>query len=184
MSTTTAAPPLDRLRKILGEIADLRHAESVLDWDSRVFMPHAGAAARANVSATLTRHAHERFVSDEVGELLDELASLDGESVDAALVRVTKRDWERARRVPTELAAEMSHTTGVAVAAWDDAKAASDFASFIPHLERQLELKHRYIDCFPPSDTPYDVLLEDYEEGMSTAKVAEVFAHLRPSSPR
>jgi carboxypeptidase Taq len=181
LSTATAASPLERLKEILGEIADLRHAESVVDWDSRVFMPHAGAAARANVSATLTRHAHERFVSDQVGELLEELASLDGESVDAALVRATKHDWERARRVPTELAAEMSHATGVAVAAWDDAKTASDLASFIPHLERQLDLKHRYIDCFPPSDTPYDVLLEDYEEGMSTAKVAEVFAHLKPA---
>ena len=181
MSTSTAAPPLERLKKILGEIADLAHAETIVDWDSRVFMPRAGAGARANVSATLTRHAHERFVSDDVGELLDGLASLDGESVDAALVRLTKRDWERARRVPTELAAEMSHATGVAVAAWDDAKAASDFASFIPHLERQLELKRRYIDCFPPTNTPYDVLLEDYEEGMSTAKVAEVFAQLKPA---
>jgi carboxypeptidase Taq len=143
-------------------------------------MPHAGAGARADVSATLTRHAHERFVSDEVGELLDELMSLDDDSVDAALVRVTKRDWERARRVPTALAAEMSHTAGVAVAAWDEAKAASDFAGFAPYLERQLELKHRYIECFPAGETPYDVLLNDYEEGMTTAKVAEVFAQLKP----
>ena len=96
-----------------------------------------------------------------------------------------RRDWERARRVPTELAAEMSHAAGVAVAAWDEAKAASDFASFIPHLERQLELKRRYIECFPPTDTPYDVLLDDYEEGMTTAKVADVFARIKdPSSSR
>jgi carboxypeptidase Taq len=180
MSVTKGAPALERLKGILAEIADIRHAESVVDWDSRVFMPHAGAAARANVSATLTRHQHERFVSDEVGELLDELAALDADSVDAALVRVTKHDRERARLVPSELAAEMSHAIGVAVAAWDEAKAASDFASFMPHLERQLELKHRYIECFPPAETPYDVLLEDYEEGMTTAKVADVFARIKP----
>ena len=52
---------------------------------------------------------HERFISDEVGRLLDELAPLEDEldydSDDASLIRVTRRDWEKARRVPAELAA-------------------------------------------------------------------------------
>jgi carboxypeptidase Taq len=161
LTVTTSAPPLERLKELLAEIADIRHTESVVDWDSRVSMPHAGAAARADVSATLTRLAHERFVSDVVGELLKELGSPEEDSVDASLVRVTRREWDRARRVPTELAGEMSHATGVAVAAWDEAKASSDFASFLPHLERQLDLKHRYIECFPETETAYDVLIED-----------------------
>jgi carboxypeptidase Taq len=180
LTVTASAPPLERLKAILAEIADIKHTESIVDWDSRVSMPRAGAAARANVSATLTRHAHQRFVSDEIGELLEELGSPEEDSVDAALICVTRREWDRARRVPTELAGEMSHATGVAVAAWDEAKAASDFASFAPHLERQLELKHRYVECFPETKTPYDVLLDDYEEGMTTAQVAEVFALLKP----
>jgi carboxypeptidase Taq len=178
MTVGTVSPPLERLKTILAEIADLRHAEAVVDWDSRVSMPRAGAQARADVSSTLTRLAHERLVSDEVGELLNELEGVEDES-DAALVRVMRREWERCRRVPTELAGEMSHAAGVAVAAWDEAKAASDFASFAPHLERQLELKHRYIECFPEPDVAYDVLLEDYEEGMTTAQVADVFARLK-----
>ena len=49
------------------------------------------------------------------------------------------------------------------VAAWDDAKKSSDFALFRPHLERQLELKHQYIACFPEVDEPYDALLDEYE---------------------
>jgi carboxypeptidase Taq len=183
LSLAKSAPPLERLKSILAEIADIKHAETIVDWDSRVSMPHAGARARADVSATLTRTAHERFVSDEIGTLLEELTSAidgDGDSVEAALIRVTHREWDRARRIPTELAGEMSHATGIAVAAWDEAKAASDFSSFIPHLERQLELKHRYVECFPQTETAYDVLLEDYEEGMTTSQVAGVFARLKP----
>ncbi len=179
----TAAPALDRLRVMVAEIADLRHTEQVLDWDSRVSMPHAGAQARADASSTLTRMIHERAVGDELGALLDELAPLEEElgpdSVDAALIRVTRRDWDRYRRVPGDLAAEMSHSSSIAVAAWDEAKAASNFEAFRPHLERQLELKHRYIACFPEVDDPFDVLLEDYEEGMTTARVAVVFEELR-----
>ena len=178
-----AIPALERLRALLGEIADLRHAEQVADWDSRVSMPHAGAQARADASATLTRMIHERAVGDEMGELLEELAPLERElgpdSVEAALIRVTRRDWDRYRRVPGDLAAELSRSSGIAVAAWDEAKAASDFAAFRPHLERQLELRRRYIECFPETEDPYDVLLEDWEEGMTTVRVAAVFDELR-----
>jgi len=183
LTVTATSAPLERLRAVLAEIADLQHAEMLLDWDSRVSMPHAGARARADASATVGRLAHEKFISGEVGELLEDLApledELDPESVDAALIRVTRRDWERFRRVPPELAGEMRHANGIAVAAWDEAKAASDFARFAPHLERQLDLKQRYIECFPPAENPYDVLLEDYEEGTTTAEVAAVFATLR-----
>ena len=178
MSATIDSPPLERLKAILSEISDLQHAEAISDWDSRVSMPPEGAEARANVVATLTRITHERFVSDEVGRLLEELEGIE-DATDAALVRLTRREYERARRVPGELAAEMAHAAGVAVAAWDKAKAASDFASFAPHLERQLELKLRYVDCFPKTDTPYDVLLDDYEEGMTTAEVQRVFDRLK-----
>jgi carboxypeptidase Taq len=169
---------VELLKQRLGEIADLQHAESLADWDSRTFMPPEGAEARANVVATLTRVIHERFVSDEVGDLLDGLDGIDDET-DAALVRLTRREFDRASRVPGELAAEMAHAAGVAVAAWDKAKAASDFASFVPHLERQLELKRRYVECFPEAQVPYDVLLDEYEEGMTTAEVQRVFDRLK-----
>jgi carboxypeptidase Taq len=169
---------IEQLKQSLGEIADLHQAEAIADWDSRVSMPPDGADARANVVATLTRIAHERFVSDEVGELVAGLDGID-DGTDAALVRLTRREFDRARRVPGELAAEMAHASGVAVAAWDKAKAASDFASFAPHLERQLELKHRYIECFPEIEVPYDLLLDDYEEGMTTAEVQRIFDRLK-----
>jgi carboxypeptidase Taq len=167
-----------RLKQTLGELADLQHAEAIADWDSRVSMPPEGAEGRANVVATLTRVTHDRFVSDEVGGLLAELDGIEDET-DAALVRLTRREYDRARRVPGELLAEMAHAAGVGVAAWDKAKAASDFESFVPHLEHQLELKHRYIECFPEVETPYDVLLDDYEEGMTTAEVRRVFDRLK-----
>jgi len=144
-------------------------------------MPRAGAAARADVASTVTRLAHGRFVSDDVGKLLADLdaAGHDPDSVEGALIRITRREWERARRIPSELVGEMVQASGVGVAAWDDAKGASDFESFRPHLERQLELKRRYIACFPKTDDPYDVLLDEYEEGLTTAQVEEIFGRLK-----
>ena len=177
--------PLQELRARLAEGADLRRAAGVLGWEQRVTMPPRGTEARADQLATLGRIAHERFVDDEVGRLLDAaeplVESLPDDSDDRSLVRVTRRDWEKARRVPTELREEMTRAAARGHHAWVEARRANDFPSFLPSLRTNVELKRRYIECFEWSDSPYTVLLDDYEPGMETTEVREVFAVLRPA---
>ena len=176
---------LASLRRELAQINDLSVAARVLEWDQLVMMPRGGAATRGDHLATVHRLAHELFVRDEIGELLEaassEVAGLDPDSDDARLVAVTRRDWEKARRIPAELRAEMTKLASEGMEAWATARENDDFASFQPWLDRTLELKHRYIACFPPTDDPYDTLLDDFEEGMPTSEVRRVFDRLRPA---
>ena len=171
------------LKTRLAEISDLRKSSSLLFWDQQVMMPRAAAETRAEQLATLDRFAHECFVSDETGRLLEAARpyeeSLDPDSDDASLIRVTRRDWEKARRVPPDLRAELTRASSQGFQAWQDAKGTSDFARFLPALERNVELKLRYIDCFDPVEEPYDILLDDYERGMTTAEVRTIFAELK-----
>jgi carboxypeptidase Taq len=174
-------PKLDRLRNLLGEVDDLRKASSVLFWDQRVMMPPGGAEARAEASATVGRLGHQKFVSPEIGELLAGLndKDYDYDSFEASLFRVTRRDYEKAVRVPPDLTGEMRRASALALAAWGPAKQSSDFQALLPHLERNLELRHRYVECFPKPDETYDVLLDDYEPLMKTAEVREIFDELK-----
>ena len=176
---------LTELKLRLAEIADLRRIEKVLSWDLAVWMPPSGAAARGAQLSALEAVAHERFVDQRIGELLDELEpyaeSLPYESDDAGLLRVTRRDWERARRIPRELLSELAANAATAYEAWVKARDASDFDSFRPHLERSVELRLRYVECFAPYDDPYDVLLDDYEPGMRTDEVRAIFEVLEPA---
>jgi carboxypeptidase Taq len=174
-------PKLDRLKELLAEVDDLRKAATLLFWDQRVMMPAGGAAARADSSATVGRLAHEKFVSKEIGALVDELDESDYEydSLEASLIRVTRRDFEKAVRVPPELTGEMRRSSALALSAWGPAKAESDFSALLPHLERNLELRHRYVECFDPADETYDILLDDYEPLMKTAEVREIFDGLK-----
>jgi carboxypeptidase Taq len=176
---------LVELRRRLAEVSDLSRAAGVLGWDQRVTMPPRGTEARADQLATLGRLAHERFIDDEVGRLLNDaepqVASLEYDSDDASLVRVTRRDWDKARRVPPELREEMTREGSRGHHAWVEARRDNDYASFRPYLERNLELKRRYVECFDWSDSPYTPLLDDYEPGMLTTEVREVFAVLRPA---
>ncbi|GIU96039.1 MAG: carboxypeptidase Taq [Gaiellaceae bacterium] len=172
------------LRERLAEISDLHRALGVLGWDQKVTMPPGGAPARAEAMATLGRLAHERFVDDELGRLLERLRpyeeSLPYDSDEASIIRVTRRDWEKARKVPTELRAEMIRAGVLGNQVWVEARANNDFASFLPVLERNLELKRRYVECFEWDDSPYTPLLDDYEPFMTTTEVAEVFDAIRP----
>ncbi|OFW75484.1 MAG: hypothetical protein A2Y55_05980, partial [Actinobacteria bacterium RBG_16_68_12] len=176
---------LRALRERLAEISDLQRSAGVLGWDQRVTMPPLGTDARANALATLGRIAHERFVDDEIGRLLERLRpyeeSLEYDSDDASLIRVTRRDWEKQRRVPSELRAEMVRAAARGHLVWAEARAKSDFEQFRPVLETNLELKRRYVECFEWDDSPYTPLLDDFEPFMTTTEVAEVFDVVRPA---
>ena len=146
-------------------------------------MPPLGAPARAEQLATLARLAHERATAPEFGALLEELRELEEsaepESFEASVVRVARRDYEKRRRVPSELRAEMARAGSLGYTAWLEARAAADYEIFRPHLEHRLELVQEYLACHEPFDDPYDVLLDDHERGMKTADVAAIFARLK-----
>jgi carboxypeptidase Taq len=172
-----------RLRERLAEVWDIAKAASILSWDQQTKMPPRAAAGRAEQMATLGRIAHEKFTDPEVGRLLDALEgfgeSQPYDSVEASLIRVTRHDWEKARRVPAELRAELTRSSSLALPVWAEARQNSDFEAFLPHLRHAMELRQRYIDCFDATDEPYDVLLDDFERGMKTADVREVFDRLK-----
>ncbi|MDP8911530.1 MAG: carboxypeptidase M32, partial [Actinomycetota bacterium] len=173
----------ERLKLRLGDYAHLQKIMFLLFWDQRTMMPPAGAAARAEHIGTLARKSYEALVDDETGRLLDELRgyeeSLDPDSFEASLIRVGRADYERARTVPPELRGEMSRAGAEGQAVWADARAHDDFSRFLPALERHVELRRRYIECFEPADEPYDLLLDEYERGMKTAQVRSVFERLK-----
>lgn len=171
------------LQRHLAELTDLRNAVHLLQWDQQTMMPPRGAASRADEIATIQRILHERFVSAETGRLLDaaedNLDSAAPDSDEARLVAVVKRRWEKARLVPSDLAADLARAASVGQEAWVDARARSDFAAFLPHLKHNVELEYRYVECFAGYDSAYDVLLDDFEPGLRSADVTALFAELK-----
>lgn len=179
---------IDELREQLGEIHDLGRAASLLAWDERTMMPKGGAAARAETMATLARVRHDMFIDDRIGGLIDRARSevdtdaAAGESIDADLIRVVARDWEKARLVPSDLRAELARASSIAENAWVEAKARSDFPMLLPDLERIVELTRRFAECydgFPGFSRTYDALLDEYEPEMTTEQIRMVLADLR-----
>ena len=173
---------LDQLKARLADATSLGMLAHLLAWDQRTKMPPAGFRHRAEHLSLIERLGHELLVDPETGRLLDELErrDLDPESWEGALVRVARRDFEKAVKVPVELSAEMARAAAESAPAWLEAKATSNFALFLPLMQRNVELRHRYVECFGPQEEPYDILLDDFEPEMKTSDVTRIFAELKP----
>ncbi len=173
----------DQLRELLGQVVDLNAAQALLSWDQETYMPPGGLNARAQQLATLGKLAHERFVSDEVGRLLEELeplaAELDADSDQARMISVVRRDFDKATRLPATLVAELARSRAMSQQAWKGAREDSDFARLRPHLEHVVDLLRRKAEALGYEDVPYDALLDEYEPEMRTARLRVVFAALR-----
>ena len=176
---------LQELKTILGRVSDLRRSASLLGWDQQTYMPPGGAQARGYQLGTLNSLAHEMFTSDDVGRLLEALENqvedLDPNSDQARLIQVTRRDYDKATRVPAEFVEEFSRVTSNAHGAWEEARKQDDFPHFQPHLKRIVEMRREYADFFAPYEHIYDPLLDDFEPGMKTSTVQAIFDQLRPA---
>ena len=175
---------LESLRERLAELADVSSLGRLAAWDQRTMMPAAGAASRAQQLAALQRLLHQRSTGEDIGAWLEEIQA-DGDlgDVDRDIVRLARRDWDRQRRIPAELAAERVQAAAEGQAVWQQARAGSDFALFAPALDRNLVLAREYAACLDDGGHPYDALLADYDHGLTAARVQAVFGPLAQALP-
>ena len=172
-----------QLKAHLLEANDISSAAGLLYWDQTTYMPPGGAAARARQSATLRRLAHEKITDPEIGRLLDTLEpyekSLAYDSDEASLLRVTRRSYERATKIPAEFMAEVTNHTSESYQVWTEARPANDFERVRPYLEKTLDYSRQAADFFPGYDHIADPLIESSDYGMKATDVSRVFAELR-----
>lgn len=172
---------LEALKDKLKTVKNLYSAAAVLDWDQQVYMPPGGAAARAEQLATLHKLAHQMFTTDEIGLLLDDLAGAGFEdgSNEAALVRVARRDYNKARKLPSALVEEMSRTFSLGQQVWAKARAEKNFGRFQDILAKIVDLNIQKAEAYGYQERRYDALLDEYEPGMKTTEVNRVFDDLK-----
>jgi carboxypeptidase Taq len=174
---------LNELKQRLQEIHDLNGAMALLGWDQATYMPPGGAPARGRQMALIGRLSHEKFIDPAIGRLLDDLQTY-GENLpydhdDAALIRVTRRAYDKATRVPAQLMGEFQEHGAAAYQAWTTARRADDFATMRPMLENTLDISRRLADCFPGYDHIADPLIDFADEGMKAESIRALFGDLR-----
>ena len=169
------------LKNRWAEIFDLGMAAGVLRWDQSTYMPAGGAPARGRQLALLARMAHEKLTDPEVGRLIEacEREIPAGDTEEAAFVRVARREFDRAVRVPSDFVSEMQSHFSASYQAWTEARPANDFARMRPYLEKTLDLSRRYAEFFPGYESIADPHIDYSDPGMKASSVRAIFAELR-----
>jgi len=174
---------LNELKTRLIEVNDLESANALLNWDQSTYMPPGGAPARARQSATLSHIAHEKFTDPVIGKLLDELQpyaeGLPYDSDDASLIRVTRREYERATKVPSDFVAKFTSHIADTYQVWTAARPENDFAKVRPYLEKTLDMSRQLANFFPGYEHIADPLIDYADYGMKASTLNALFAKLR-----
>ncbi|WP_299141036.1 carboxypeptidase M32 [uncultured Tateyamaria sp.] len=152
-----------------------------LGWDQETIMPRGAAPQRAEEMAAMESVLHARRTDPRVGDWLAAIDPATLDDVGAARVREIRRSFDRASKVPGDLAATIARVTSAAQGAWAEARAADDFAAFAPVLEEVVAFKREEGAALAAGGDVYDAMLADYEPGTTAADLEAMFGALRPA---
>ncbi len=163
----------------------LQSAADALEWDERTGMPVAGGEYRAGQVSALRTIVHRIRTDAAYGESLQRLIE-NSESEDphgdvGATIRGLYRDWDRDRKLPTDLVERTAVATVRGQQKWDAARRADNYAMFRDSLAQIIELKREAGQRLSEASdqTAYEALLDEYEPGARVDQLQAIFDGLR-----
>lgn len=167
-----------QIQKLLTQahkLSDISSAMAVLSWDQEVNMPPKGGSARAKQMATMAEIFHHNLINLQIPN------AKSTNTYDLALVRELKKLKNKAVKIPTKLVKEISETASLAQQNWQLAKKSNRYELFVHSLEKILELKIKAARLLRTTNQSlYDVLLDDFEPGLTEKQIDAVFFVLKP----
>ena len=170
----------EKLMQFERETQALAAVAGRLEWDQETMMPRGAAPQRGEEMAAMQSVLHARRIDPRLSDWLGEAETAEQAEEAKAQLRHIRRSYERASKVPADLAAKIARTTSQAQGIWADARADDDFAAFAPTLAEVIALKREEGQALAAGGDVYDAMLQDYEPGTTGAQIAQMFDALRP----
>ncbi|MGB0799517.1 MAG: carboxypeptidase M32, partial [Planktomarina sp.] len=172
MSALAELLKFDRQTQALAQISGR------LGWDQETMMASGSAPQRGEEMAAIEGVLHARRCDPRVGDWLENAVGTT--QAEAAMLREIRVAYERATKVPGDLAEAIASTTSQAQGQWAAARAADDVSAFTPVLAEVLNLKRQEGAALACGGDIYDAMLQDYEPGTSASDLSAMFGEMRP----
>lgn len=177
------------LHNISREGSVLEGISSLLHWDQETYMPQGAASIRADQIKSLSGIIHKKRTEKEFASALSQLIDIESGTITAthldeaqkAALRQWRRDYKKRIVLPTQFVEDFAQLTSQATHVWQHARQQDAFQQFSPFLDRIISMSRKKADLIGYIEHPYDALLDEYEQGISTKEVATLFAELRKS---
>lgn len=165
------------------KIADLQHfdnAIALLEWDEETILPDGGREERGEQLATLETSRHALLTSDALGDLIEEVATeRDGDERWRREIELLRDLRASELALPPDLVRAYASARARAAGAWEDAREADDFKRLVRPLADLVALSRDTAQTIDADADPYDILLDEYEPGMTRARLEPVLNDLR-----
>ena len=172
---------MEALDDLERRLFSLRYAMAEIGSLGPVIDPPKATAQRGEALAHLQQMSVEALCDPATGALLDRL-SQEPELIGAtrlAQIKILRRDRASLLDVPAEEQAAFSRLTVEANDVWRRAKAANDWASFEPYVDRIVESMRRIAGYKNAEKDPYDVWLDEFEHGTDRAFYDQFFSQVK-----
>lgn len=169
-------------RNYLKEISLLNEVNALLGWDQLTGMPKDSTSFRSELNSYIAGKSFELMISDKLVSFLDYFAKHEDElSDDGKLIyQEVKRRYDLNNKIPVDKFTAYVKTVAQADDAWHAGRDAKDFKPFQNSLEDIVNHLREFIPLWRKNEkTPYDVLLNQYEPGMTVEKLDVLFGELR-----
>lgn len=174
---------LEDFKQYLDKMNQYDHVTTLLYWDMKTNTPKLGQAGHIKALTQFSTESFAMGTAEELGEMLDKLAEQEEyEALDETwkyIVTRMKRDYDRNKRIPANVYEAFVREQAESENAWEEAKNASDFSLFAPHLTKMVERTKEMTEYTDPGKNVYDALLDSYEEGMDTETIDRLFEELK-----
>ncbi len=187
MAKTTKNANYEALCSLSKRANTLDGISKLLSWDQETYMPKDASPVRAEQLKILAELTHAIKTGPEFEKELKAL--IDSKSgkikvkglppAQEAAVKVFAHDFLREKKLPSAFVQNYVHHTSEAIVVWQNAKANNDFKAFLPSFKKTLELIREKTELVGYKTNPYDALLDEYEPGINTKEVDEVFAEIK-----
>lgn len=175
---------LEKLWEYQDKITHLQCTINILNWELRINAPKDSSDYLIKVITDFENQLFELQTSKEYGVLLnDVIKSKDFKSLEEPEQRYIEnllRHYNKSKNVPADFFMKYAELKNQANVVWKKAKENNDYESFKPYLKDIIEITkqyYKYID--PKAKNLYDVMLNEYETGITSKTIDELFNELK-----
>ena len=150
---------------------------SLAGWDSNTEAPKECFPFRSEMLSIISGEHFSLMISDayvnEVNDLManrDDLTETQRKEIEKA-----KKNLDKIIKIPKSEYVEYSKLRTMAQKVWEEAREEDNFDKFKPYLEKLIAFQKKMVAYRSDTDNPYNVLLDDFEEGMDMEKYDAFF---------
>lgn len=174
---------LEKLRKYQKEIFDLQHCINVIGWDLRISTPR---DEKEEVVALISGLEDKLFKlqTNNDYEILLKSAIESDEFKELSLseqryINNLLKNYYKKVNVPNDFYIEYTEFLHKSTIVWEEAKKNNDYNVFKPYLEKVIELTKKYYSYINFDGDLYDVMLNEYEAGLTSDDIDKLFSELK-----